>query len=181
VFKASQDDDGVIDYRPSHRCLNIDSRAFGSVVTRFSLATDLLEHTLQLVRKILCGLRAGPVLVDDTMSCGFERRGERGRGVGDIVIVQRLKILGRISRDKAAYQQQEPRLAIAQPLQRRSKRDEIPLLLALHHRRGVTARCRQISAVARTSNLDAALRAAAHGADVLTESRTPASSFASIA
>ena len=143
--------------------------------------TDIVDQTLQFLRKVPRGLRDGTMLVDDAAAGGFEGRGQRAGGFNNVVVVERLKILWRVSRDEATQEQQESRLRIGQSLQCRCKRCEVPLLLTLHNSRGMTARRGQIAAIARASDLNKTLRAAADGADCLAYSRTLSSSFPSIA
>lgn len=76
------------------------------IIIRNPLAApaDIVDQTLQFVRKVPCGLRAGTMFVDDAATGGFEGRGQCAGGFSNVFVVERLKILWRVLSNEAAQE-----------------------------------------------------------------------------
>src|SRR6187401_2172939 len=112
------------------------------------------------------------MLVNHPSRGRLERRCERARGFGHIVIHKPRKALGDVARDQGGEEEEELVLPFAQVLDRGKQYGDITFLLTPDHRRRMFARGGQVATVARALNFDQALRAAADRTDRLTERRT---------
>jgi hypothetical protein len=148
---------------------------------RCCLLPNLAENSLDIGGKPLGGPRLRGMLVDDAACRGFRGRCQGCRGLRHILVDESCEAFWPMSRDRTVHQEKQLLLALGQLLNRWEQRRKIALLLPSHNSSRMFARRREISTVARASNLHEPLRAAAHRTDVLFQSWTRASRLALIA
>jgi hypothetical protein len=105
----------------------------------------------------------------------LERRSERGRRRGDVV-VEHLVQFGRfVAREVRAHHQKKLRLPLVEVARELDEQAKVALLLPDQRCRRMLARGGEVRAIARTMNLGQPLRPAADGADLTAErrARTP--------
>lgn len=132
------------------------------------------EHRLEIRDEPLRRTRLWQVFVNYSAFRGLDRRCERSCSVGDVFIDKAREGLRLMSQDGRLRQEEELTLPLRERLKRREQGGEVALLLSPYDGSGVLARRGEVAAVARTTDLDKSLGAAARRTDSLIQSRTRA-------
>ena len=111
------------------------------------------------------------MIVDDATSRCFERAGQRGNAFDHVVVDERLQRRRLVSLKEAVDHEEQLRLTLAEIAHPVREQVDVALLLTDGHRRRVLTRGREVRAIGGTGNLDETLRAAAHGANLVSERR----------
>ena len=158
---------GLPDPSQDDRRVPLERRA--AVLARFG------DYRLERGREAIGWRRRRPMIVNDAASRCFEGAGERRDAVDHVVVDERLQLRRLVSLKEAADQKKQLRLALAEIAHTVREQFDVALLLANGHCRRMLAGGGEERAIGWARNLDEALRSAAHGANLLAESRAAAS------